>query len=211
MIKVIPQNGGPETKIAVFGGTFNPIHSGHIHLARRFADLLGAERVLFIPTSLPPHKTAPDLAPAGDRLAMCRLAAESDSRFRVSDLEIRRGGSSYTSETLEELHGLAPDAQLFLITGEDMFVTLEQWHEPETIYRLATVCAAPRSPEGTAALLRYAEQIGRKGAKTRIENIDYLPVSSTMIREAVKAGKDISSFVPASVEHYIRQKRLYLA
>ena len=198
-------------KIAIFGGTFNPIHNGHLHLAKSFADILGADCVLFIPTSVPPHKQAPDLAPARDRLAMCRLAAECDSRFRVSDMEICRGGLSYTSDTLEALHSRFPEAQFFLITGEDMFLTLEQWHEPQTIYRLATVCAAPRSTKGTAALQKYAQLITKKGARTQIENIDYLPVSSTMVRQAVKAGKSMSSLVPASVEHYIRQKRLYLA
>lgn len=197
-------------KIAVFGGTFNPIHNGHTHLAKRFAEILHADSVLFIPTNMPPHKQAPDLASAKDRLAMCRLAAETDSLFRVSDMEIRRGGPSYTSETLRQLRANDPDSQLFLITGEDMFVTLEHWHDPATIYELATVCAAPRSREGTAALRRYAAEIGRKGARTRIENIGYLPVSSTAVREAVKAGRSISSFVPASVEHYIKEKGLYL-
>ncbi len=210
---MIEINGGPgETprNIAVFGGTFNPIHNGHIHLAKRFAEILRADEVLLIPTNEPPHKEAPDLAPAEDRLAMCRLAAGDDRLFRVSDMEIRRGGPSYTSETLQELRTLYPVSQLFLITGEDMFVTLEQWHDPETIYRLATVCAAPRSRKGMAALRRYAERIGRKGARTRLESIEYLPVSSTQVRGAVKAGKSISTLVPASVEHYIFENHLYI-
>jgi nicotinate-nucleotide adenylyltransferase len=196
-------------KIAVFGGTFNPIHNGHIHLAKRFAEILDADLVLLIPTNVPPHKQAPDLACASDRLAMCSLAAESDGLFRVSDLEIRRGGSSYTSDTLCQLRELYPGSPLFLITGEDMFVTLEQWHNTGMIYRLATVCAAPRSPDGMTMLQQYAEKLKKKGARTRIENISYLPVSSTMVREAVKAGRSISSFVPAAVEQYIMKKNLY--
>ena len=197
-------------KIAIIGGTFNPIHNGHIHLAKRFAEILHADSVLFIPTNVPPHKKAFDLASAEDRLAMCRLAVESESLLQVSDMEIRRGGPSYTSETLLQLRAADPDAQLFLITGEDMFVTLEQWHDPETIYQFATVCAAPRSREGMAALRRYAEDIGRKGARTRIENIKYLPVSSTQVRETVKAGRSIASLVPAPVERYIRENHLYI-
>ena len=197
-------------KIAIFGGTVNPLHNGHIHLAKRFAEILHADSVLFIPTNVPPHKKAFDLASAEDRLAMCRLAVESESLLQVSDMEIRRGGPSYTSETLRQLRAADPDAQLFLITGEDMFVTLEQWHDPETIYQFATVCAAPRSREGMAALRRYAEDIGRKGARTRIENIKYLPVSSTQVRETVKAGRSIASLVPAPVERYIRENHLYI-
>lgn len=197
-------------KIAVFGGTFNPIHNGHIHLAKRFADLLGAEKILVIPTRVPPHKRARGLASASDRLAMCRLAVEGDVRFEVSDLEVRRGGPSYTADTLRELRKRDPDAELYLITGEDMFVTLEQWHEPETIFSLATVCAAPRNSAGSTALLRCAGKLKRKGAVTRIENIAYLPISSTMVRSAVKAGKDISSYVPPAVERYIQENHLYL-
>jgi nicotinate-nucleotide adenylyltransferase len=211
MINKNPFNGEKELKIIIFGGTFNPIHCGHIHLAECFADILGADRVILIPTNVPPHKRAPDLADAEDRLAMCRLAVKANERFYVSDIEIARGGQSYTSETLTELHRQYPDAQLYLVTGEDMFLTLEQWHDPQAIYRFATICAAPRSPQGTEALLEYAKKIERKGAKTRIENIAYYPISSTMVRDAVKAGQSISSLVPAAVEQYIREKKLYLS
>ena len=197
-------------RVAVFGGTFNPIHNGHLHLAGRFAELLQSDLVLLIPTNVPPHKQAPDLAPAADRLAMCRLAVRDNNLFQVSDMEIRRGGPSYTSETLLRLRGLFPDAELSLIVGEDMFVTLEQWRSPETIYRLAVLCAAPRSPEGTAALRQYAARIEAKGARTRIENIDYLPVSSTLVRKKIREGKSISALVPEPVERYIREKKLYL-
>lgn len=211
MIKRVPINREKEKKIIIFGGTFNPIHCGHIHLAECFADVLNADRVMLIPTNVPPHKRAPDLADAEDRLAMCRLAAETDKRFCVSDIEIARGGQSYTSDTLAELHKMYPDAQLFLVTGEDMFVTLEQWHDPQVIYQLATICAAPRNHEGTESLLRYSKMLEQKGARTRIENIAYLPISSTMVRDAIKAGISISSLVPATVEHYIRKNKLYLA
>lgn len=210
MINKNPFDGERKMKIIIFGGTFNPIHNGHIHLAECFADILKADRVILIPTNVPPHKRAPDLADAEDRLAMCRLAAESDKRFSVSDIEIARGGQSYTSETLAELHRQYPEAELYLITGEDMFLTLEEWHDPQVIYQLATICAVPRSPKGTGALLEYAKKIEQNGAKTRIEDIPYYPISSTMIREAVKAGKSISSLVPAAVERYIREKKLYL-
>ncbi len=197
-------------RIAVFGGTFNPIHNGHIHIAESFAEILPADRVILIPTSVPPHKRTAELASAADRLAMCRLAARGRDRLEVSDLEIRRGGASYTSDTLLELRRINPDSPLFLITGEDMFLTLADWHCAETIFSLAAVCAAPRSEDGTAKLLQYAERLERLGAQTVVEPIEYLPVSSTMVREAVREEKDISQMVPAPVERYIRRNKLYL-
>lgn len=197
-------------RIAVFGGTFNPIHNGHLHLAASFSALLSADAVLLIPTSMPPHKQTAGLASAKDRLAMCRLAARGRGFLKVSDIEIRRGGASYTSDTLLQLRGLYPGAGLYLITGEDMFLTLAQWHEAKTIFSLATVCAAPRSENGTAALLRYAEELRAQGAKTVVAPFEYLPVSSTMVREAVREGRSIAGLVPEPVGRYIRENKLYL-
>ncbi|MCI1964812.1 MAG: nicotinate-nucleotide adenylyltransferase [Oscillospiraceae bacterium] len=195
-------------KVVIFGGTFNPIHNGHLHLVRRFAQTIGADRVVLIPTKIPPHKSAPHLASAEDRLQMCRLAVQKDG-FEVSPVEIERGGLSYTSDTLLTLKREHPDAELFFITGEDMFLTLEEWHEPETIYSLATVCAAPRSKRGCTALNEYAEKVGRMGAKTMICNINYLPISSTMVRNAARKHEDLSGFVPPPVANYIYQHHLY--
>lgn len=195
-------------KLAVLGGTFNPIHNGHLHLICRFGRIIGADRFLVIPTGMPPHKPAPDLAPGTDRLAMCRLAAKG-GLFEVDDREIRRSGPSYTSDTLREIKRENPGAELYFITGEDMFLTVAQWHEPEAIFSLATICAAPRSSDGRSDLDRYAEEIGKMGAKTMICGIDYLPVSSTQVRDAVRGGAEISGLVPPGVAEYIRAHHLY--
>lgn len=196
-------------KLAIFGGTFNPIHNGHIHLARQFAELLHADRVLLIPTATPPHKREDNLADITHRLAMCRLAAEG-LPFAVSDLEMRRGGRSYTADTLRELKKLYPAASMYLLMGEDMFLTLESWHEPEVICSLATVCVAPRSRDGQARLRSYASKLEQKGARVQIEPISYLSVSSTMVRDAVRNGGSVSGMVPEAVELYIREHHLYL-
>lgn len=196
-------------RIAVYGGTFNPIHNGHIHLAEQFARILNVDKVLLIPTREPPHKIPTDLAPARDRLEMCRLAAP-DKRFETSDMEIRRSTPSYTSDTLLELKAMYPHSELFLLTGEDMFLTIQNWHEPQTIYSLATLCAAPRSVEGLPRLLEHAEFLKREGAKTVVENIEYLPISSTMVRSAVKKGESIAELVPPAVAKYILGNNLYL-
>ena len=204
-------------RIAIFGGTFNPIHNGHLHIAQQFQKQLRAQRVLFIPTFVPPHKRAPDLAPAEDRLEMCRLACEG-TPFEVSDLEIRRGGPSYTApdvrtevETalMQTIRREYPDAELCFLTGEDMFLTLETWYKPDVIYSLATICAAPRSTDGLEKLRAYAEKLARHGAKVILQNIDYLPVSSTMVREAVRQNRAIDALVPAEVARYIRENGLY--
>lgn len=196
-------------KIAVFGGTFNPIHNGHIHLAEQFAQRIGAEKVLLIPTCQPPHKRPLNLAPSKDRLQMCRLACE-ESIFEVSNMELKRKGPSYTADTLRELKNIYPVSELYLIMGEDMFLTLKKWYEPETIFRLAVLCAAPRSSDGLQPLLDCAENFEKNGARTFIQNIEYLPISSTMVRDAVQNGKNIAGLVPPKVADYIAKNKLYL-
>lgn len=195
-------------KLAVLGGTFNPIHNGHLHLIREFVRRIGADRVLVVPTGTPPHKSPTDLAPAADRLAMCRLAGR-DGLFGVSDMEIRRCGPSYTSDTLRTVHRIHPEAEIYFLMGEDMFLTLKDWHEPEKIFSLATLCAAPRSRSGAADLARYAASLRKMGAKTKIFAIDYLPVSSTLVRRAVRTGRSIAEYVPPQVADYIHTHHLY--
>ena len=131
-------------KIALFGGSFDPIHPGHIVMARRLADRLALDRVILMPTFVPPHKIREQMAPASHRLAMCRLAAADDPRLTVSDLEIRRGGASFTADTLEALQAEYPQARLYLITGADMFCTLHTWYHFPAIARMAVLCTVPR-------------------------------------------------------------------
>ena len=195
-------------KIAVYGGTFNPIHNGHLHLARHFDERIGFDRVIFIPTNVPPHKAAKNLASAKDRLAMCRLAAQTVG-YEVSDLEIKRGGPSYTADTLRDLHQQFPNAELYLLMGEDMFITLSAWKFPERILKLSIICAAPRSEDGLIKMKNAAESLRHMGGIVLLENIEYLPVSSTMVREAVQTGQSCRNLVPPVVADYIRINHLY--
>lgn len=195
-------------KIAIFGGTFNPVHNGHMHLAQQFSARIGFDRIIFIPTHVPPHKQAPELASAPHRLNMCRLAAR-EYGYEVSDIEINREGPSYTADTLAQMKGMYPNDELYLITGADMFLTIQNWRNPRQIFTLATVCAAPRSQRGYKELLTHAKELESFGAHSIIENIEYLPVSSTMVRAAVKAGESIADLVPHSVADYIEQNKLY--
>lgn len=194
-------------KIALFGGTFDPIHNGHLVLAREFAARLGLDKVLIMPTFVPPHKTKPDLAPAIDRLAMCRIACEPYPELEVSELEINRRGASFTVTTLEEMKRLYPDADLFLIVGADMFLTLKTWYRFSDIAAMATLCAAPRDDVSMDRLKAYAAELESQGAVCIIENIQTPSISSTDIRRRVAEGKDVSDLVP--VASYIRNNQLY--
>lgn len=197
-------------KTGIYGGTFNPIHKGHLHIVEAFRKGLGLDRVLLIPTRVPPHKAAPDLASPQDRFAMCQLAIQGQPWLELSDMEMRREGKSYTAETLEELSALYPQDQFYLLMGEDMFLTLGRWYRTETIFSLASVCTAPRSVHGMDALREKAlEYTGTFHARCFLDHIPYLPISSTQVRQAVARGEDVASLVPEAVARYIRERGLY--
>lgn len=197
-------------RIAVYGGTFNPIHNAHLHLMRSFAGLMQFDRMLLIPSHTPPHKSGESLASAEDRLAMCRLAAAGEAfPVEVSSMEIVRGGASYTADTVEALHFRYPEDRIFLLMGEDMFLTLAKWYDPERIFRYAEICAAPRSKEGLQKLIAYKDTLAPMGARCILKDISYLPVSSTMVRDAVRAQESIRHLVPDPVANYIYAHRLY--
>lgn len=198
-------------RIALFGGTFDPVHNGHIQLAREFAARLSLDRVLLMPTFVPPHKLKTDLAPAVDRLAMCRLACEPYRELAVSDFEINRRGASFTVFTLEAMHQQYPDAQLFLLTGADMFLTLSTWYRFPDIARLATLCAAPRDEVTAETLRNYAKNLEQQGAHCVVETIPLCELSSTVVRQKAAGGEKLTGLVPPAVEEYIIEKQLYTA
>ncbi|MBQ7543194.1 MAG: nicotinate (nicotinamide) nucleotide adenylyltransferase [Clostridia bacterium] len=184
--------------IGIFGGTFNPPHLGHLRLLRAFADRFSLSRVLVIPTFVPPHKLSPDLADAGMRLEMCRMLFD-DHRFTVSDLEIARGGKSYTVETLETLRAQYPGEALYLLIGSDMLESFDTWYRADDIRRLCTVCAAVREKGKT---------LDPNGA-VLLENFDPIEISSTAVREKVRLGEDAAPYVGEAVGAFIRGKGLY--
>ncbi len=196
-------------KIGLFGGTFDPIHNGHIVLARRLAEQLGLDTVLMMPTFVPPHKTKPDLAPASDRLFMCRLACEPYPELTVSEQEIDRRGASFTVITLEQLKRQYPQAQLYLFVGADMFVTLGTWYRFADIAKLAILCAVPRDDVGTDVLQAYADKLTKQGATCVIADVKTPRISSTEIRRRAAEGESIDKLVPKAVAAYIRERDLY--
>lgn len=197
-------------RIGILGGTFNPVHNGHLHLARAFRERLALTRVLLIPTHQPPHKRAPGLMPARTRLEMCALAAQEEPGVGVSDIEIRRGGTSYTVDTLRELSALYPEARLFFIMGADMFLTFEKWKDFDRIAALADLCATARTAGGTEDLTACARRYTKLyGARCHVENVPVLEISSTQIRARIASGADLRGLVPDAVANYIRRHGLY--
>ncbi len=197
-------------RTGVYGGTFNPIHRGHLHILGEFIRRLSLDRVLLVPAGTPPHKQAPDLAPAGHRAAMCQLAAgELPGQVEVTTMELERPGKSYTVDTLEALQDQYPEDRLFLLMGEDMFLTVDSWFRAKRIFGLATLCASPRSPEGLLRLKEKQGQLEALGACCAVEDIPFWDVSSTQVRELAGAGKDVRELVPDGVAEYMKKHRIY--
>lgn len=197
-------------RVGIFGGTFNPPHNGHLSAASAFVKAAALDRLYVIPTFLPPHKAICGVS-SSDRLSMTKAAFADVPCVTVSDIEILRGGVSYTADTLRSLKDT--DDELFLLCGTDMFLTLDTWYQPETIFDLSTVCYVRRETESDTLLLleqKEKEYKDRFHARIfKIENPDTIEISSSEIREKVKKSKEISRFVPPAVLDYIVEKRLY--
>jgi nicotinate-nucleotide adenylyltransferase len=207
---------------AVLGGSFNPIHYGHLLLASDVLEALGLDRVLFVPAAVPPHKPGADLAPAADRYAMVELATAMDPRFAVSDVELRRSGPSYTVDTLAAL-GL-PRAELFLVVGSETFLDLLSWREPQRLASLARLVVVPRlgsafDPESAAAQ-KVVRAIGDEpftrvgggrvpGRGVLLVHATSLPIAASDLRERVREGRSLAYRVPDAVIAYIRARHLY--
>lgn len=197
-------------RIGMFGGSFNPIHNGHIQLIKGIISELALDKLLVVPSFLPPHKSVKSPVSPEDRIAMCRLCISDIIGAEVCDIEIKRGGKSYTYETLQELKSSYPTDDLFLIMGADMFLSIETWKNPEIIFKLAVICGVPRKGAGGRQELLNREPFLKSfGADTRVLNLSLPEISSTEIREAVKKGQPIDKYVPKCVEGYISEKGLY--
>ena len=197
-------------RLGVFGGAFDPIHSGHLHLARQCAKSLALDKIILIPSFLPPHKRLSYGASSADRLSMCRLAVESDQLFCVSDMEISRGGISYTADTLREIKSRQPGCKLFLLMGTDMFLTVQDWYDFKGIAENAVLCTASRNPGEKEKLLRHAKSLEKMDAAVHVEETEPLCVSSTQIRDIIKQNNGAGEFLQQGVIDYIKAKGLYI-
>lgn len=203
-------------RIGVFGGSFDPVHLGHLLVAESCREQAGLDRVVFVPAAVPPHKRDRTLAPAGDRLAMLQLATGGHDAFEVSTVEIDRGGVSWTVDTLVTLAALHPAAELRLILGPDALADLPTWRDPQRIVSLAAPLAVERqSLDDVAALTadrRLAEVLGSERLGRLVAERARLPaigIRASDVRERVAAGRSIRYLVPRAVEAYVQAHGLY--
>ncbi len=215
-------------RVGIFGGTFNPIHLGHLRAATEVTEALGLERMIFVPSAEPPHKRGSDedpMAPAGERLAWVRAAVADRSRFEVDAIEVERGGASYSVDTLRALRSrLGPEPPVFTI-GHDAFVEVGTWREPEALFELAhfAVIARPPTPTGTLrdripkcvrddvdlAPDGLSGQHRGSGTWIRLLQIRALDVSASEIRARLRDGRSVRSLLPEVVINAIQQSGVY--
>lgn len=196
--------------LAIFGGTFSPPHIGHVRAAEAFVAAVRPDKLLILPSAIPPHKAPVSGATAEDRLAMCRLAFSHIAEAEVSDMEIRRTGKSYTVLTLSEL--ASPEWELCMLVGTDMFLSLDTWYRAEEIFGLSEIAVIRRETETeaeTAIAQKYEEYRRRYGARIRFIDSTAEVVSSSEIREALRVGRSCEGRLLPSVEEYIKTCQLY--
>ncbi|MDD5618304.1 MAG: nicotinate-nucleotide adenylyltransferase [Candidatus Omnitrophica bacterium] len=186
-------------RIGIFGGTFNPIHFGHLVLAEQAYEKLGLDKIIFIPSFYPPHKKNSEIILASHRYNMVKLAIRKNPRFEISDIEIKRKGRSFLIDTLRELKKIYPKAKLFFISGSDVSDQMNRWKSINEIFSLAKFVLAKRPGY---RLKKYSKNIS-------VISITELDISSSMIRRKIKTHQSIRYLMPLRVYRYIKQRGLY--
>jgi nicotinate-nucleotide adenylyltransferase len=186
-------------KIGILGGTFNPIHLGHLILAEEVHEKLKLDRVIFVPVYLAPHKDNTDIITASDRYKMIKLAIKPNKNFKVSNIEIKRNGKSYTIDTLREFKNIYPDDELYFIIGSDLLKYLEEWKDLNEIIKMVKFIVATRPGYALEKIPPYISTIP-------IRAVD---ISGFEIRQAIREKRSFRYLVPDLVFKYINKKRLY--
>ncbi len=201
-----------EKSIGILGGTFNPIHNQHLLLAKCAYEQLNLGKILLMPSGVSYLKKDIGVLPAEIRYKMCSLVAEEIPYLEVSDIEVKRSGNTYTYETIRELYEKDSSYTYYFIAGADTLFMLDQWKEPAYIFEHCVIAVAARLDDKyteEAIRLKIKEYEGRYNAVIRLVDINVSDLSSSMIRQMVSDGKDISDYVPESVAAYIKQNRIY--
>ena len=204
-------NGFDHTRVGIYGGTFAPVHNGHLRAAKAFMEQMKLDYLFIIPAYMPPHKQIDGSDDPLYRLRMCELAFGNMDGIVISDCEIARGGKSYTYDTLKELE--RPDTRLFLLCGTDMVLTFDTWFRFEDIFKMCYPVYVRRENDpliGNRIVAKITEYYQKYGVMFRKILTEPLVLSSTDVRRAVKEGRDISGMVPEKVEKFIRDNGLYL-
>ena len=198
-------------KTGIIGGTFNPVHIGHLILAENAYDSLSLDHVVFMPTGRSYLKDPSSILPAKVRIELLEAAVEDNSHFSVSDYETRKSGNTYTCETLKELNLKDKDEELYFIIGEDSIYNIETWKEPQVIFDNCVLVVAPRDHEPDEKLIAIKDHLeGEYGARIALLDAPDIDISSSMIRYRVRNGISIRYYVPDKVERIINDRRLFL-
>ena len=196
-------------RIGLLGGTFDPVHNGHLSLAEQMANAYHLDEVWFCIANQSPFKRDHKAASSVDRLSMLALAVTKDPRFHICDIELHLPSPSYTINTLKELTKEFPEHEFFLIMGSDSAIEFEKWREPEEIIKYAKILVGLRGSSDTALIDKIKNEQIRNIIQKGLTNIFIDGISSTVIRNRIQEGKDCNSLVPANVLDYIGSHRLY--
>ena len=199
---------GQPRRIGIFGGTFDPVHNGHLYIANALRAALDLERVVWVPAGRPPHKTGQIVSSDHDRLAMLNLALASSATDQIDTIDIERSGPSYTADTLDSLAECFAPARLVFLMGEDSLRDLPNWHDPDRLLRAAELAVVAR-PEVDADLGSIARQVPSVKGRVHLVPTKEIAISSSEIRQRVAEHQSIQGLVPAAVEAYIRDHGLY--
>lgn len=198
------------SKTGLMGGTFNPIHTGHLLLAQWAMEQAGLDGIIFMPTGNSYMKDREEMLPGPERLKMTQLAVSDRDCFICSDLEIKRGGNTYTSETLEALRGMYPQTQLYFIVGADCLFSIGNWYCPEKIFQNSVLLAASRNGMPLDILEKKRRELTESyGAEILLMEFPNIEISSTDIRRRCGQGRSIRYLVPDPVREYISRNRYY--
>ncbi|HKL80754.1 MAG TPA: nicotinate-nucleotide adenylyltransferase [Mobilitalea sp.] len=197
-------------KVGIMGGTFNPIHNGHLFLAEYAYEQIGLDRVLFMPSKNPPHKEEMDIISSEHRLNMVMLATRDNPHFEVSTFEMDREGITYTADTLSLLTKENPDTEYYFIVGADSLLMMTKWMNPQIVFKLCTIVAASRNHLPQRQLNIQAKLLRESyGASIIMLDMPTLEISSASIRERNATDKSIMYYLPKSVNDYIKVHGLY--
>lgn len=199
-----------QIKTGILGGTFNPVHNGHIHLAENALHAAGLDRILFVPSGISYMKDQHEILPARERVELVKLAIQDHPRFFLSTIETDRECNSYTHETILALQKKHRDTSFFFLTGADTIFSMEDWKDPVTIFRSVTILAACRpgvSQEDLKRKIAYLHAMYE--ADIRLIAVDFVDISSSSIRNAIKEGKSVHGLLPSAVEAYIKEHHFY--
>ncbi len=197
-------------KVGIFGGTFNPIHTAHLLIADSALETADLDEVLFVPSGCSYLKNAAEILPAKDRIRMTGLAIEDNPGFALSTIETEREGNSYTCDTILELKKRYPEQEYYLIEGADSLFTMEEWKDPEIIFQNCEILAAMRGSKRKEDVEEKIAVLKKKyGARISLLPVGYMEISSSLIRERLRAGKSVRYMLPEKVWKYIIKNNLY--